>query len=135
MKIGERVPIATGVSSSTLTSSALTQTQFQYIDVGVNIEITPHVHANNDITLKVCWTFRRWIRETVGGVTQPVIGQRKIEHEIPPEGRRSQRACRNATGHGFGQLERLPAAVRRFRFCVTCSVRETRTGTRVRLCL
>jgi general secretion pathway protein D len=83
MKIGERVPIATGVSSSTLTSSALTQTQFQYIDVGVNIEITPHVHANNDITLKVSLDISAVdSEETVGGVTQPVIGQRKIEHEI-----------------------------------------------------
>jgi general secretion pathway protein D len=83
MKIGERVPIATGVSSSTLTSSALTQTQFQYIDVGVNIDITPHVHANNDITLKVSLDISAVdSEETVGGVTQPVIGQRKIEHEI-----------------------------------------------------
>jgi general secretion pathway protein D len=83
MKIGERVPIATGVSSSTLTSSALTQTQFQYIDVGVNIEITPHVHANNDITLKISLDISAVdSEETVGGVTQPVIGQRKIEHEI-----------------------------------------------------
>ncbi len=83
MKIGERVPIATGVSSSTLTSSALTQTQFQYIDVGVNIEITPHVHANNDITLKVTLDISAVDSEqSVGGVTQPVIGQRKIEHEI-----------------------------------------------------
>jgi general secretion pathway protein D len=83
MKIGERVPIATGVSSSTLTSSALTQTQFQYIDVGVNIDITPHVHANNDITLKLSLDISAVDSEqTVGGVTQPVIGQRKIEHEI-----------------------------------------------------
>jgi general secretion pathway protein D len=83
MKIGERVPIATGVSSSTLTSSALTQTQFQYIDVGVNIDITPHVHANSDITLKLSLDISAVDSEqTVGGVTQPVIGQRKIEHEI-----------------------------------------------------
>jgi general secretion pathway protein D len=83
MKIGQRVPIATGVSSSTLTSSALTQTQFQYIDVGVNIDITPHVHANNDITLKISLDISAVDSEqTVGGVTQPVIGQRKIEHEI-----------------------------------------------------
>jgi general secretion pathway protein D len=83
LKIGERVPIATGVSSSTLTSSALTQTQFQYIDVGVNIDITPHVHANNDITLKISLDISAVDSEqSVGGVTQPVIGQRKIEHEI-----------------------------------------------------
>lgn len=83
MKIGERIPIATGVSSSTLTSSALTQTQFQYIDVGVNIDITPHVHANNDITLKISLDISAVDNQvSLGGVTQPVIGQRKIEHEI-----------------------------------------------------
>ncbi len=83
MKIGERVPIAVGTSSSTLTATALTQTQFQYQDVGVNIEMTPHIHANGDVSLKISLEVSAIDSyQTIGGLTEPVIGQRKIDHEI-----------------------------------------------------
>ena len=83
LKIGERVPIAVGTSSSTLTATALTQTQFQYQDVGVNIEMTPHIHANDDVSMKISIEVSAIDSyQTIGGLTEPVIGQRKIDHEI-----------------------------------------------------
>ena len=83
LKIGERVPIAVGTSSSTLTATALTQTQFQYQDVGVNIEMTPHIHNNDDVSLKISIEVSAIDSyQTIGGLTEPVIGQRKIDHEI-----------------------------------------------------
>ncbi len=83
LKIGERVPIAVGTSSSTLTATALTQTQFQYQDVGVNIELTPHIHNNMDVSLKMSIEVSAIDSyDTIGGLTEPVIGQRKIDHEI-----------------------------------------------------
>jgi general secretion pathway protein D len=83
LKIGQRVPIAVGTSSSTLTATALTQTQFQYQDVGVNIEMTPHIHANGDVGMKISLEVSDIDSyQTIGGLTEPVIGQRKIEHEI-----------------------------------------------------
>jgi general secretion pathway protein D len=83
LKIGERVPIAVGTSSSTLTTTALTQTQFQYQDVGVNIELTPHIHNNNDVSMKISLEVSDIDSyQTIGGLTEPVIGQRKIDHEI-----------------------------------------------------
>ena len=83
LKIGERVPIAVGTSSSTLTATALTQTQFQYQDVGVNIEMTPHIHANADVSMKISIEVSAIDSyQTIGGLTEPVIGQRKIDHEI-----------------------------------------------------
>ena len=83
LKIGERVPIAVGTSSSTLTATALTQTQFQYQDVGVNIEITPHIHANGEVSMKISLEVSAIDSyQTIGGLTEPVIGQRKIDHEI-----------------------------------------------------
>ena len=83
LKIGERVPIAVGTSSSTLTATALTQTQFQYQDVGVNIEMTPHIHANGDVSMKISIEVSAIDSyQTIGGLTEPVIGQRKIDHEI-----------------------------------------------------
>jgi general secretion pathway protein D len=83
LKIGERVPIAVGTSSSTLTATALTQTQFQYQDVGVNIEITPHIHGSGEVSMKISLEVSAIDSyQTIGGLTEPVIGQRKIDHEI-----------------------------------------------------
>jgi general secretion pathway protein D len=84
MKIGERVPIAVGTSSSTLTSTALTQTQFQYQDVGVNIELTPHIHANGDVSMKLAIEVSAIdsYQNFGNGLNEPVIGQRKIDHEM-----------------------------------------------------
>jgi general secretion pathway protein D len=87
LRIGDRVPIATGsyqpgVAGQTV--SALVQTQFQYLDVGVNMDITPKVHTNREITLKVRIEVSAVTQfaEPVPGVRQPVIGQRVIEHDI-----------------------------------------------------
>jgi general secretion pathway protein D len=83
LKIGERVPIAVGTSSSTLTATALTQTQFQYQDVGVNIEMTPHIHGTSEVSMKISLEVSAIDSyQTIGGLTEPVIGQRKIDHEI-----------------------------------------------------
>jgi general secretion pathway protein D len=80
LKIGDRIPIATGSYQSGITSGV--NTQFQYIDVGVNIDITPYVHGDNDVTLKMSLEVSSVTGEqTVDGVTEPTIGQRRIEHE------------------------------------------------------
>jgi general secretion pathway protein D len=61
----------------------LVNTQFQYLDVGVNIDITPKVHANREVTLKISMDVSAVTSMTnIGGISQPVIGQRKVEHEI-----------------------------------------------------
>src|SRR5271165_1182332 len=79
LKIGDRIPIATGSFQSGLTQGV--NTQFQYIDVGVNIDITPYVHAGNDVTLKMSLEVSSVTGEqTIDGVTEPTIGQRRIEH-------------------------------------------------------
>jgi len=86
LKIGERVPVATGSFQSGISGlsvSGLVNTQFQYIDVGVNIDITPHIHPDGDVTLKIALDVSSVINnEPIGGITEPVIGQRKVEHEI-----------------------------------------------------
>ena len=86
LKIGDRVPIATGSFQPGIGGigiNPLVNTQFQYIDVGVNIDVTPRVHANREITLKIMLDISSVTsRVNIGGIDQPVIGQRKIEHEI-----------------------------------------------------
>ncbi|HEX7895486.1 MAG TPA: cohesin domain-containing protein, partial [Terriglobales bacterium] len=61
----------------------LVNTQFQYQDVGVNIDVTPRVHGNGDVTLKVTMDISAVTGQSnIGGISQPIIGQRKIEHEV-----------------------------------------------------
>jgi general secretion pathway protein D len=85
LKIGDRVPIATGSFTPGIGAggiSPLVNTQFQYLDVGVNIDITPHIHSDRDVTLKMVLEVSAVDGETnIGGITQPQIGQRRIEHE------------------------------------------------------
>ena len=92
LRVGDRVPVATGSFQAGVgvgsTAGAgfvnpLVNTQFQYIDVGVNVDITPHVHANRDISLKVSVEVSSVTgTSNIGGIQQPIISQRKIEHEI-----------------------------------------------------
>jgi len=86
LKIGDRVPVATGSFQPGIGGvgiNPLVNTQFQYLDVGVNIDITPKVHANNEVTLKVTMDISSVTgTSNIGGISQPIIGQRKIEHEV-----------------------------------------------------
>jgi general secretion pathway protein D len=86
LKIGERVPVATGSFQPGIGGvgiNPLVNTQFNYIDVGVNIDITPHVHGIDEVTLKMAMDISAVDSyQNIGGIQQPVIGQRKIENEI-----------------------------------------------------
>ncbi len=92
LKIGDRIPIATGsfqagvgvgaVGSAGLVNP-LVNTQFQYQDVGVNIDLTPRVHPNHDISLKTKIEVSSVTgTSTIGGISQPIISQRVVEHDI-----------------------------------------------------
>ena len=86
LKIGERIPIATGsyqTGAATAIVSSLVNTQFQYIDVGVNMTIKPTVHFDRDVTLKskieVSATNGN---SSIGGITEPIITQRSVDHTV-----------------------------------------------------
>lgn len=87
MKIGSRIPIATGSYQSgvgaTTALTSLAETQFQYIDVGVNIEMTPTVHYDHDVTLKLAIEVSSESgSSTIEGVTEPIIAQKKTDQTI-----------------------------------------------------
>jgi general secretion pathway protein D len=92
LKIGQRVPVATGsfqagvgvgVTGSAGVVNPLVNTQFQYIDVGVNIDVTPRVHPNGDVSMKLTVDVSQIVgTSSIGGINQPVIGQKKVEHDI-----------------------------------------------------
>jgi general secretion pathway protein D len=86
LKIGQRIPIATGsynAGVSTGVASIGVQTQFQYIDVGVNIDMTPTVHYDHEITLKLHIEVSTEANNvTISGVTEPIIAQNITDQVI-----------------------------------------------------
>lgn len=86
LKIGQKIPIATGsynAGVSTGIASIGVQTQFTYLDVGVNIDMTPTVHYDRDVTLKMKIEVSNQANTVnISGVNEPIIGQRVIEQTI-----------------------------------------------------
>jgi general secretion pathway protein D len=93
LKIGDRIPVATGSFQagigvgSTGTGAGvvnpLVNTQFQYLDVGVNVDVTPRIHPDHEISMKVNIVVSSQTNTVnIGGINQPVISQRSIEHDI-----------------------------------------------------
>ena len=72
LKIGDRVPYATGSFQpgiGTVGVSPLVSTQFQFVDTGVNVEITPHVHGTerSDAARQRRYFQRQLVRSTWAG--------------------------------------------------------------------
>ncbi len=92
LKIGDRVPVATGsfqagvgvgVGGGAGMINPLVNTQFQYIDVGVNIDVTPRVHPDGDVSMKLSVEVSSITgTSNIGGIDQPIISQRKVEHNV-----------------------------------------------------
>ncbi|HKW57047.1 MAG TPA: hypothetical protein VJN42_06780 [Candidatus Acidoferrum sp.] len=92
LKIGDRIPIATGSFQAGVGVGAvgtaglvnpLVNTQFQYQDVGVNIHMTPRVHPDHEVSLKMKIEVSSVTgTSTIGGISQPIISQRVVEHDI-----------------------------------------------------
>ena len=86
LRIGDRIPIATGSFQPGVGGvgiNPLVNTQFTYTDVGVNVSLTPKIHANREVSMHVEVEISN-VRDFVdiGGISQPVIGQRTIQHDI-----------------------------------------------------
>jgi general secretion pathway protein D len=86
LRIGDRVPVATGSFSAGTAATGvnpLVNTQFQYIDVGVIVDVTPRIHPSGEVSIKVAVEVSSVTGHvTIGSIDQPVISQRKIEHDV-----------------------------------------------------
>ncbi len=78
LKIGQKVPYATGsFASSAATAVGGVNTQFQYFDVGLNIDVLARVHEPDEVSLHIeSDTSSVASYSNVGGISQPVIAQR-----------------------------------------------------------
>jgi len=80
LEIGDRVPIASGSFTSGVGGGAFpgVNTQFQYIPVGVIVDLTPQMHSSNEVTLHIEMEVSQVKSfNDIGGILQPVIGQTK----------------------------------------------------------
>ena len=86
LKIGRSEPTASGSFQPGIGGvgiNPLVNTQFKFIDVGVNVEILPRVHDNGDVSMHVDLDISNIAGQVnLGGINQPIIGQRKIAHDI-----------------------------------------------------
>ena len=92
LKIGQRIPVATGSFQAGVGVGAtggagfvnpLVNTQFTYLDVGVNVDVTPRVHPDREVSLKLKIEVSSQLGNVnIGGISQPVISSRTIEHDI-----------------------------------------------------
>jgi len=90
LSIGQRVPYATGSflpslggTTSSGTTGLLASTQFQFQDVGVKLELTPHLLADGEVAIHANIEISSLGASiSIAGVSEPTFGQRKIEHDI-----------------------------------------------------
>src|SRR5579859_2802680 len=88
LTIADKIPIATGsfgtpLGVGTAVGAVGVNTQFNYTDVGVKMEITPRVHPDGQVTLKTSMEISNLNgSQTIGGITKPIISTRKVEHTI-----------------------------------------------------
>ena len=91
VKIGSRIPYATGsflpslggTTSSTGGVGLLASTQFQFQDIGVNLDLTPHLLATGEVAVHAKIEISSLGASiSVGGITEPTFGQRVIEDDF-----------------------------------------------------
>src|ERR1700723_3867944 len=78
VKMGEKVPVVTGSYSE---AKSDVQTQFTYLDVGINIDATIAEDANGiSLSSKVEQSSVAPVRVTISGVSEPVIRQMVLQN-------------------------------------------------------
>jgi general secretion pathway protein D len=127
LRIGSRYPYATGsflpgvggigTGGGAGGFNLLASTQFQYQDIGVNLDLTPHLLASGEVSLHATIEISSvQAPVNIGGLQEPIFGQRKIEHDIRlKEGEMSllggliqSQVTRTVTGvPGLGQIPLL----------------------------
>jgi general secretion pathway protein D len=93
LRIGNRVPVATGSFQAGVGVGAtgaaggvvnpLVNTQFQYLDVGVIVDVTPRIHPDYEVSLKLSIEVSSVSgTASIGGINQPIISTKRIEHDV-----------------------------------------------------
>ncbi len=86
LNIGEREPTASGSFQPGVGGvgiNPLVNTQFTYIDIGVNVTVLARVHSDSEVSMDLELNLTTVAGQVnLGGINQPIIGQRKIQHSL-----------------------------------------------------
>ena len=86
LKIGQKVPTASGSFQPGVAGvgvSPLVNTQFTYLDVGVNVNLTPQVVGDEEVAMHLDLDISQVNNyQDLGGISEPVIGQNKLTTDI-----------------------------------------------------
>ena len=87
LRVGTQQPVASGSFSSGIGGTAGfgggAFTTFTTVDVGVTLDITPHVLLNRDIAMKITVALKTITGfETLDGNRYPILANREIDHDI-----------------------------------------------------
>ena len=86
MKIGDRVPYATGSFQPGIGGvgiNPLVNTQFQFLDTGVVLDVVPYIHGANEVSLHVEIEISSVAQFLdLGGVQEPEVAQTKIVNDV-----------------------------------------------------
>ncbi len=86
LTVGSKIPYVSGsLNSAVATPGSIpyATTQFQQVDVGVKIELAPHVNGPDDVSMHIKVEISNVVQtEDIAGVQQPVIGQKVDEADI-----------------------------------------------------
>ena len=86
LKVGEKIPTATGSFQPGVGGvgiNPLVNTQFTYLDVGVNVDMLPRVNSATEMSTHISVEVSQESGTVnLGGIDQPVIGQRRIEMDL-----------------------------------------------------
>jgi len=82
LQVGDRVPIATQQSVSTLTSSSQIVNSIQYEDTGVILKVTPRVNSGNVVMMDISQEVSQVTSTTSSALNSPTIQERKITSSV-----------------------------------------------------
>lgn len=84
LKIGEKIPYVQGsLNSAVTTAIPYATTTFSSIDVGVNVDLQPHVNGPNDVSMQIKVELSNENGQvSIAGISEPIITQRVNEANI-----------------------------------------------------
>lgn len=86
LKVGQKIPYVSGsLNSAVATPGSIpyATTQFQQIDVGLDVELQPHVNGPQDVSMHVKVEIsNQGTPVNIAGISEPVIGQEIDEADI-----------------------------------------------------
>ena len=82
LQVGDRVPIATAESVSTITSTPQIVNSIEYEDTGVILKVTPRVNRGGLVLMDISQEVSQVVSTTTSTLNSPTIQQRKINSSV-----------------------------------------------------